>query len=93
MSSGVFGGPGQRRALRLRPEVGEKLWLTETLNPDPTSRLHCRSFLGLPQRILNVDSVKPKKGTTMETIGRCNVQAKPYILTVSVLQYLGAWEV
>ena len=26
-------------------------------------------FLGLPFRILNAKSVKPKKGTTMETIG------------------------
>ena len=40
----------------------------------PTSRvayisLHCSSFLGLPFRILNMKLVKPKKGTTMETIG------------------------
>ena len=27
------------------------------------------AFLGLPFRILNIDLVKPKKGTTMETIG------------------------
>ena len=33
--------------------------------------LHCSSFLGLPFRILNIDLVKPKKGTTMETIGSC----------------------
>ena len=26
-------------------------------------------FLGLPFRILNIELVKPKKGTTMETIG------------------------
>ena len=34
--------------------------------------LHCSSFLGLPFDfgILNIDLVKPKKGTTMETIGR-----------------------
>ena len=32
--------------------------------------LHCSSFLGLPFiRILNIKLVKPKKGTTMETIG------------------------
>ena len=34
-----------------------------------TYSLHCSSFLGLPFRILNRDSVKPKEGTTMETIG------------------------
>ena len=34
-----------------------------------TYSLHCSSFLGLPVRILNIDLVKPKKGTTMETIG------------------------
>ena len=32
--------------------------------------LHCSSFLGLPFRILNIKLVKPKQGTTMETIGR-----------------------
>ena len=35
-----------------------------------TYSLHCSSFLGLPYRILIVYLVKPKKGTTMETIGR-----------------------
>ena len=35
-----------------------------------TYSLHCSSFLGLPFRILNIDLAKPKKGTTMETIGR-----------------------
>ena len=35
--------------------------------------LHCSSFLGLPFRILNTKLVKPKKGTTMETIGRAEV--------------------
>ena len=35
-----------------------------------TYSLHCSSFWGLPFRILNIDLVKPKKGTTMETIGR-----------------------
>ena len=35
-----------------------------------TYSLHCSSFLGLPFRILNSKLVKPKKGTTMETIGR-----------------------
>ena len=31
--------------------------------------LHCSSVLGLPYRILIIYLVKPKKGTTMETIG------------------------
>ena len=35
-----------------------------------TYSLHCSSFLGLPFKILNIEWVKPKKGTTMETIGR-----------------------
>ena len=35
-----------------------------------TYSLHCSSFLGLPFRILYIELVKPKKGTTMETIGR-----------------------
>ena len=34
-----------------------------------TKSLHCSSFLGLPFRILNIELVKPKKGTTIETIG------------------------
>ena len=34
-----------------------------------TCSLHCSSFLGLPFKILNTKLVKPKKGTTMETIG------------------------
>ena len=34
-----------------------------------TYSLHCSSFLGLPYRILLIYLVKPKKGTTMETIG------------------------
>ena len=36
---------------------------------DPTYSLHYSSFLGLPFKILNIKLVKPKKGTTMETIG------------------------
>ena len=36
---------------------------------DATYSLHCSSFLGLPYRILNIILVKPKKGTTMKTIG------------------------
>ena len=39
---------------------------------DHTYSLHCNSFWGLPFRILNIELVKPKKGTTMETIG--NIQ-------------------
>ena len=35
----------------------------------PTYSLHCSSLLGLPFRTLNTALVKPKKGTTMETIG------------------------
>ena len=35
-----------------------------------TCSLHCSYFFGLPFRILDMELVKPKKGTTMETIGR-----------------------
>ena len=35
-----------------------------------TYSLHCSSFWGLPFRIPNLELVKPKKGTTMETIRR-----------------------
>ena len=35
-----------------------------------TYSLHCSSFLGLPFRFLNIKLVKPKKGTTMKTVGR-----------------------
>ena len=34
-------------------------------NPDTTFSLHGSSFLGLPFRILNIELVKPKKGTTI----------------------------
>ena len=39
---------------------------------ESTYSLHCSSFLGPPLRIriLNIELVKPKKATTMETIGR-----------------------
>ena len=37
------------------------LWLTYSL--------HRSSFLGLPFGILNIELVKPEKGTTRETIG------------------------
>ena len=36
---------------------------------DYTYSLHYSSFLGLPYRILLIYLVKPKKGTTMETLG------------------------
>ena len=43
--------------------------------------LHCSSVLGLPFRILNIELVKPKKVTTMETIGavakNCSVWDEP----------------
>ena len=35
--------------------------------------LHRSSFLGLPFGFLNLKLVKPKKGTTMETVGRIRV--------------------
>ena len=38
--------------------------------PYPTYSLHWSSFLGLPYRILIMYLVKPKKGTTMETLGK-----------------------
>ena len=34
-----------------------------------TYSLHWSSFLGLPFRFLIIKWVKPKKGTTMETVG------------------------
>ena len=47
-------------------------WFTvESLNKF-TYSLHYSSFLGLPYRILNIILVKPKKGTTMETIGKAH---------------------
>ena len=44
-----------------------------------TYSLHCSSFLGLPYRILLIYLVKPKKGTTMETIGRCAVLGVAFV--------------
>ena len=40
------------------------------------SSLHCSSFLGLPFRILTINLVKPKKRTTMETIGRLGLRVE-----------------
>ena len=37
---------------------------------NPTYRLHCSSFVGLPFKILNIRVVKPQKGATTETIGK-----------------------
>ena len=45
-----------------------------------TYSLHCSSFLGLPYRILIMYLVKPKKGTTMETIG---IHRVPSVVTPS----------
>ena len=43
----------------------------------PAYSLHCSSFLGLPFRILNIELDKPKKGTTMETIGETEAKTQP----------------
>ena len=43
----------------------------------PTCCLHCSSFLGLPFGILNIELVKPQKGTTMETGGRPKTPKAP----------------
>ena len=40
-----------------------------------TYSLHCSSFWGLPFRLLNTKMVKPQKGTTMETVGKPEVQS------------------
>ena len=60
-------------AWRCRVEVGgvglgEEL--VEVLSLEVTYSLHCSSFLGLPFRLLNINLVKPKKGTSMETVGK-----------------------
>ena len=44
--------------------------MSGTVKQKHTYSLHCSSFLGLPCRILNIELVKPEKGTTMETIGK-----------------------
>ena len=48
-----------------------------------TCSLHCSSFLGVPYRILIMYLVKPKKGTTMETIGRVTFTV-PYRIVAGV---------
>ena len=39
----------------------------------PAYSLHGSSFLGLPFRILNIELVKPTKGTTMETLNPISI--------------------
>ena len=52
---------------------------------DPTYSLHCSSFLGLPFWILNIELVKPpKKGTTMETLGKPKLLGLGFGLRVPV---------
>ena len=49
--------------------LGSGAWAEEE-GSGSTYSLHCSSLLGLPCRSLIIYLVKPKKGTTMETIGR-----------------------
>ena len=56
-------GPRARRSSKLLRRLQRRCL-------QPTYSLHCSSFLGLPYRILIIYLVKPKKGTTMETIGK-----------------------
>ena len=53
----------------------------------PTYSLHCSSFFGLPFRTLNIELVKPNKGTTMENIGRtlweCTGEVPPILHSLS----------
>ena len=49
-----------------------------------TYGLHCSSFLGLLFGILNIELVKPKKGTTMDTKGRIRSRVCSKLLMVSV---------
>ena len=62
--------PHQHRLALLAPNTCDHE--TPGLSPTPQTSsysLHCSSFLGLPFGILNINMVKPKKGTIMETIG------------------------
>ena len=61
-----------------------------SVNPQyHTYSLHCSSFLGLPYRILIIYLVKPKKGTTMETIGTlCTKHHETYIPEAFLVQVL-----
>ena len=43
-------------------------------------------FLGLPFRILNIELVKPKKGTTMETMGKKSKPVLGSLLLLAVLR-------
>ena len=56
----------------------------------PTCSLHCSSFLGLPYRILIIYLVKPKKGTTMETIGTVE-EAKLRLVSEELEQGFGGF--
>ena len=51
-------------------------FFTTLLAKELTYSFHCSSFLGLPFRILNIQLVKPKQGTTMETIGNLRYQTR-----------------
>ena len=75
------------------------LLLASLLQRDPawTYSLHCSSFLGLLYRILIIYLVKPKKGTTMETIGRfpkIGYTARLMDFTIPNLETLleGSWD-
>ena len=63
----------QQRAARARLAsagcLQESIWGSCSVFSKSTCSLHCSSFLGLPYRILIICLVKPKKGTTMETVG------------------------
>ena len=45
--------------------------------PGSSYSLHCSSFLGLPFTFLNIELVKPKEGTTMETVGNYTMKQEP----------------
>ena len=57
------------RRITRHATVQSLLGAKNELVSDTTYSLHCSSFLGLPYRILNIILVKPKKGTTIETLG------------------------
>ena len=57
-------------SLRERVGVLNQGFRARAKDSEFTYSLHCSSFWGLPYRILLIYLVKPKKGTTMETIGR-----------------------
>ena len=57
-----------------------------------TYSLHCSSFLGLPFRILNIELVKPKKGTTMETIGKKRIGGLQRNMFIASGEYMSTWQ-